>query len=71
MEIIALLQPSFETVLSELAQSDSAYDAKFARHLLELLTPFDVNRLARNSSRHITSIAIFGYSTARRTMPIA
>lgn len=37
MEIIALLQPSFETALSERAQSDSAYDAKFARHLLELL----------------------------------
>jgi hypothetical protein len=37
MEIIALLQPSFETALNERARSDSAYDAKFARHLLELL----------------------------------
>ena len=37
MEIIALLQPSFEIALKERAQSDSAYDAKFARHLLELL----------------------------------
>jgi hypothetical protein len=37
MEIIALLEPSFETALKVRAQSDSAYDAKSARHLLELL----------------------------------
>jgi hypothetical protein len=37
MEIFALLEPDFETALYERAQSDSAYDARIARLLLELV----------------------------------
>lgn len=37
MELIALLERDFEPALHERAQSDSAYDARIARVLLELL----------------------------------
>ncbi len=37
MEIVALLSRDFESALHERARSDSAYDARIARHLLDLL----------------------------------
>ncbi|MBM3968206.1 MAG: hypothetical protein FJ308_24575 [Planctomycetes bacterium] len=37
MEIVALLAPDFETALDERAKSGSAYDARIARLLLDLL----------------------------------
>lgn len=37
MEIVALIEPNFETALHERTQSDSAYDARVAQLLLDLL----------------------------------
>ncbi len=37
MEIISLTEPGVENALNDLAQSKSPYDARFARHLLELI----------------------------------
>ncbi len=37
MEIISLMNSDFETALTERALSDSAYESRFATHLLDLL----------------------------------